>query len=407
MNVLVINAGSSSVKYALVHHVDEGGSMTLAEGIVERIGGESTRLKGERYGDAPAELKRAAPEVRSAEDALKVIAEVLTSGPTAVIGSLDEIHAVGHRVVHGGDVYADTVIIDEAVKDTVRELAELAPLHNPPNLLGIEAAERLLPGRPHAAVFDTAFHSTMPPEAYLYGIPLALARERRIRRYGFHGTSHKYVSHRAVELLGDAPSGRIITAHIGNGASLAAVRDGRSIDTTMGFTPLEGVMMGTRSGTVDPALPLYLIEHVKMAPQEVDRLLNRQSGLLGVAGIGSGDLRDVLEAADAGNEDASTAFALYVYRIVTAIGALSAALGGLDALVFTAGAGENSPALRAAVCERLGYLGIALDPDKNGSTRTDGDVSAPDATCRVLVITTQEDEMIARETLRVLEEGSA
>lgn len=402
MNVLVINAGSSSLKYALVTSDDDGGQGVRAEGLVERIGLEGTRLVAHRKGADAAEERRGLDGVTGPEDALAVATGALTSGPTAVLASLDAVDAVGHRVVHGGDVYSDPVVIDDGVKATIEDLASLAPLHNPANLAGIRAAERLLPGRPHVAVFDTAFHATIPGEAHLYGLPLDFARDRRLRRYGFHGTSHKYVSGRARELLGVDRSRRLVTAHIGNGVSLTAVRDGRSIDTTMGFTPLEGVVMGTRSGTLDPAIVIHLIRHAGMDADAVDRLLNRQSGLYGMAAVGSGDLRDVLEAREAGLETAAMAYDVYVYRLVTAIGALAAALDGLDALVFTAGAGEHSSELRQDVCARLGYLGVRLDPEANRGARPDCDVTAEGVSPRVLVVATQEDVLIARETLAVL-----
>lgn len=396
MKVLVVNAGSSSVKCSLV---DTDSARTLSNSIVERIGIPGTRLKAVAADGRREE--RECPRASSAGPALEEIARALTSGPAAVLADLGEIEAVGHRVVQGGPQFTKTVVIDERAKAAIRELCPLAPLHNPANLAGIEAAERLLPGRPQAAVFDTAFHATIPPKAHLYGLPLAFASARRLRRYGFHGTSHRYVSERCREMLGRERARRLVTAHIGNGVSLTAVLDGRSVDTTMGFTPLEGVVMGTRSGSVDPALVLFLVEG-GMAPKDVDRLLNKESGLLGMAGIGSGDLRDVLAARDKGNESAATAFDVYVYRIAVAVGALAVALGGLDALAFTAGAGENSPPLRAAVASYLAHLGVELDPAKNDSASGDCDISAPEARCRTLVVRTQEDLLIARETARAV-----
>ena len=402
MKVLVVNTGSSSVKYAVIE--PEAGR-ELAEGIVERIGLEGTKLKARASGDGrqgERKKERAASEVRSAADALREIAREVVHGPTAVLGSLDEIDAVGHRAVHGGEVYSDSVLIDEKVKSTIRELAALAPLHNPANLAGIEAAEDLLPDRPHVAVFDTAFHATMPPRAHLYGLPMDFAREHRLRRYGFHGTSHKYVSGRAIEMLGSPERSKIVTAHVGNGVSLCAVADGKSVDTTMGFTPLEGVMMGTRSGTVDPGLVLHMVQRLGKSPEEVDRLLNKESGLLGMAGIGSGDLRDIEAAIESGSESAKLAYETYLYRLALAVGTMAAALDGLDALVFTAGAGEKSPELREAVCARLGYLGVEIDDTKNKGARPDCDISSAAARARTLVSATQEDVMIARETARVV-----
>ncbi|MHC4249243.1 MAG: acetate/propionate family kinase [Planctomycetota bacterium] len=396
MNILVVNAGSSSVKYAVIDPAQEN---ELAEGLVERIGLEGTRLEA-RADDGRTE-EREVPGVASAADALAEIAKALTDGPAACLSSMSEIDAVGHRVVQGADLYSESVLVDDRVKAAIAGLAELAPLHNPANLAGIEAAEALLPGKPNVAVFDTAFHATIPPRAHLYGLPLEFARKHRLRRYGFHGTSHAYVSARAIEMLGGPEHSRIVTAHIGNGVSLCAVLDGKSVDTTMGFTPLEGVVMGTRSGDVDPALVVYLMEKLGMSPGEVDRMLNRESGLLGLAGIGSGDLRDVMAARDSGDERAATAYDVYVYRLALAAGAMAAALWGLDALVFTAGAGERSSGLRADICSRLAHLGVEIDPSKNEAAWPDCDVSAAGARARTFVVATQEDLMIARETARV------
>lgn len=396
MKVLVVNAGSSSVKCSLI---ETGSSLTLLTAIVERIGIPGTRLKASTADNRRQES--AVPHVKETAQALREIANAMTSGPTQVLAKLEEIDAVGHRVVQGGPRFTDTVVIDREVKEEIRRLCPLAPLHNPANLAGIEAAEQILPGKPQVAVFDTAFHATIPPRAHLYGLPLGLASARMLRRYGFHGTSHRYVSERVREMLGPERSRRIVTAHVGNGVSLTAVLDGKSVDTTMGFTPLEGVVMGTRSGSVDPALVLHLIQN-GMSPKDVDRLLNKESGLLGMAGIGSGDLRDVLSARRNGVESAAIAFDVYVYRIAVAVGALAVPLGGLDALAFTAGAGENSAELRAAVASYLVHLGIELDPAKNASASGDCDISSERARCRTLVVRTQEDALIARETARII-----
>jgi len=396
--ILVVNAGSSSVKYAVIDPAEE---REIGEGLVERIGSERACLKaGARDGRT---VERDVPGVASVRDALAEIVTALTSGPAACLRSLDEIDAVGHRVVQGADVFSGSVLVDGRVKADLSELSELAPLHNPANLAGIEAAEALLPGRPHVAVFDTAFHSTIPPRAHLYGLPIEFARKHRLRRYGFHGTSHAWVSARGIEMLGGPEHSRIVTAHIGNGVSLCAVRDGKSIDTTMGFTPLEGVVMGTRSGDVDPALVVYLIENLGMSTAEAERMLSGEGGLLGLAGIGSGDLRDVMKARDSGDERAATAYDVYVYRLVLAVGEMAAALGGMDALVFTAGAGEHSPALRADVCGGVEHLGVDVDPALNDDAEPDCDVSAAAARVRTLVVETQEDRMIARETALVVE----
>jgi len=397
MKVLVVNAGSSSMKYAVI---DPAGECEIGEGLVERIGSEGARLKAVARDGRTEE--RDIQDVASVGDALAEIAKTLTDGPAACLRSLGEIDAVGHRVVQGADVYSRSVLVDERVKADVAELSELAPLHNPANLAGIEAAEALLPGRPHIAVFDTAFHSTIPPRAYLYGLPIEFAKKHRIRRYGFHGTSHAWVSARAIEMLGGPEHSRVVTAHIGNGVSLCAIRDGRSVDTTMGFTPLEGVVMGTRSGDVDPALVVYLIKNLGMSPGDVDRMLNKESGLLGLAGIGSGDLRDVVKARDSGDEQAAAAYDVYVYRLVLGIGKMATALGGVDALAFTAGAGEHSPGLRADVCAGVAHLGVDVDPARNDAAEPDCDISATGARVRTFVIATQEDRMIARETVRVM-----
>jgi len=396
VKVLVVNAGSSSVKFSLM---ETGDRTRAASGSIERIGYPGTHLKVEAS-DGRLE-DRAAPEVTDARGALERIAAALTEGPASVVKDLGGIEAVGHRVVQGADLYSDSVLIDARVKAAVGELSCLAPLHNPANLAGIEAAEEILADAPQVAVFDTAFHSTIPPRAHLYGLPVDFARRHRLRRYGFHGTSHKFVSQRAREMLGSPEHSKIVTAHIGNGISLCAVRDGASVDTTMGFTPLEGVVMGTRSGSIDPGLVLYLVDGLGRSPDDIDRLLNKESGLLGMAGIGSGDLRDVLVARTRGNEKAAVAFDVYVYRLAQAVGAMATAMEGIDALCFTAGAGENSPALRAAVCERVAFLGIELDAKTNEAARGDADISSPGARARTFVVTTREDVVIALETARV------
>ena len=419
MRVLVINAGSSSVKYSLI---ETRNAKELVSGMVERIGLPGTR---HRHGAHSEEV-----EVEDYDDALRVI---LSAQPR-----LREAEAVGHRVVHGGEDFRDTVLITPEVKETVKRLFDLAPLHNPPNLACIEACERALPELHQAAVFDTAFHSTLPPHAYTYPIPHELCERDGIRRYGFHGTSHRYVSARAAEMLGRSrdPDLKLVTAHLGNGCSLAAVRGGKSVETSMGFTPLEGVMMGTRSGSIDPAVVLYLIEKKGMSADEVDRLLNKESGILGLSGTGSPDMRDLLAAAhggDGGDARARLALEVYCYRISMCVGAFAASLDGLDALVFTAGVGENSPEVREKVCARLTHLGIALDPEKNarGAVRQasldpesrdeghgalpstssgpelaegsqpkggEGDISRDGARSRVLVVPTNKELMIARET---------
>ena len=320
-----------------------------------------------------------------------------------VIKSISQIDAVGHRVVHGGEKFSESALINSKVKEAIRECIELAPLHNPPNLLGIEACEKILPGVPQVAVFDTAFHQTMEPVAYIYPIPYEYYEKYRIRRYGFHGTSHYYVSHRAAEILGKPITKlRIITLHLGNGASVTAVKFGKSVDTSMGFTPLEGLAMGTRCGDIDPAIVMFLMEKQNLSLEQINNILNKKSGLLGVSGV-SNDLRDVLEAASKGNERAKLAFEIYCYRVKKYIGAYAAAMGGVDAIVFTAGAGENSPEVREKSVEGLEFLGIKIDKDKNNAARgIEKDISTEDARVRTLVIPTNEELVIALETERIV-----
>ena len=389
MHVLVVNAGSSSVKYSLVETESSKG---LVSGIVERIGLPGTR---HRRGGLSEGV-----DIKDYDDALQVI--------LSTEERLREAEAVGHRVVHGGEKFRETVLITPEVKSAIRGLFALAPLHNPPNLACIEACERALPRLPQAAVFDTAFHATLPPHAYTYPIPYELYEEDGIRRYGFHGTSHRYVSARAAEILGlaDDPELRLVTAHLGNGCSLAAVRGGKSVETSMGLTPLEGVMMGTRSGSIDPAIVLYLIEKKGMSTDDVDRLLNKESGILGLSGTDSSDMRDLLKAADGGDARAQLALEVFCYRISMCAGAFAASLGGLDALVFTAGIGENSPRVREKVCSRLTHLGLELDGEKN-SRGGEGVISREGAKSKVLIVPTNEELMIARETERAAATGQA
>ena len=398
MKVLVINAGSSSVKYALI---ETDGEETVSEGVVERIGIDGTRIKGTAAsGDG---FEEPAASVSDTRTAVELVGEVLVDDSKGADGSLDEIEAVGHRVVHGGEDFSDPTIIDDAVMRTIRELFELAPLHNPVNYAGIEAARELLGGVPHVAVFDTAFHATIPDRAFVYGLPYEYYSRKRIRKYGFHGTSHKYVSIRAAEMLGKPlAEANLVTCHLGNGCSITAVRDGRSIDTSMGLTPLEGVMMGTRSGNIDPAIILHLQENEGLSAAEVNRMLNKQSGLLGLAGIGSSDMRDVLAARAEGNEQADLAFRAYAYRIRLYVGAYAVAVGKLDAVVFTGGVGENSPDVRAEICHGLECIGVEYDVEFNKDRTPDDDIAKPGTGRRILIISTQEDEMIARETASVV-----
>jgi acetate kinase len=384
MKVLVCNAGSSTLKFSLFEAAAE---QLLADGGIDW----SAKPARVRLRQAGQEEVRAELAIDQPAEAIARIVERLRA-----YGGVD---AVGHRVVHGGDRYSAAVRITPEVKRTIDELRELAPLHNPPSLECIEAFEKALPTVPQVAAFDTAFHSTLPEAARTYPVPRHWTREWKIRRYGFHGLSHSYCAGRAAEMLG-RKNLRLIIAHLGNGASVSAVRDGVCVDTSMGFTPLEGLMMGTRSGTVDPGMLIYLLRQKGLDVEGIDRALNHESGLLGVSGVSS-DMRQVLAAAPQ-NPDARLAIEIYVHRIQQTIGALAATLGGVDSLVFTAGVGENSPEIRERVCEKLGFLGLDLDRNANRERRPDADIAAPASPGRILVIATREDLTIVRETRRVI-----
>jgi len=392
MKVLVINAGSSSIKYQLFTMATE---RVVAKGLVERIGEPQGRVVREAGGSETSRDK----VVPGHAEAFKEIVEDLLDG---VISGLDEIEAVGHRVVHGGEKFTAAALVTDDVLQAIRECVPLAPLHNPPNLTGIEAARQLLPGVPHVAVFDTAFHQTMPETAYVYAIPYELYRDDGVRRYGFHGTSHRYVAERAAEMLG-IPLARLdaVTCHLGNGCSVAAVKAGRCVDTSMGLTPLEGLVMGTRCGDIDPAIIFHLAEVKGLAFAEINDILNKRSGLLGLSGV-SNDMRSVTRAAAEGNERARLALAVFAYRVRKYIGAYLAALGRADAVVFTGGIGENAPQRRADILSGLDRLGIRLDSAKNARARgAEADVSVDDSPVRVLVIPTNEELVIARDTAAI------
>ncbi|MDR1001162.1 MAG: acetate kinase [Clostridiales bacterium] len=389
MKILVLNCGSSSLKYQLI---DMDGEVVLSKGLCERIGIDG-RLEHSGKADYRADIV-----MDNHTDAIRCVLDVLLDKARGVINSLDEIGAVGHRVVHGGEFFSSSVIITPEVKKAIEECIELAPLHNPPNLLGIKSCEILMPNVPQVAVFDTAFHQTMPLEAYLYAISYELYKKYKIRKYGFHGTSHKYVAQRAAALLGmPIESLKIITCHLGNGASLCAVKNGASADTSMGFTPLEGLAMGTRSGNIDPAIVAYWMEKENLSVKDVINKLNKESGVLGVSGVSS-DFRDIEAAKKAGNQQAAFALSVFHYRVAKTVGEYCAAMNGCDAIVFTAGLGENSASSRAAICGYLGYLGVRIDSDKNAIRGKEIDFSTGDASCRALVIPTNEELMIARET---------
>lgn len=397
MNILVINAGSSSVKYQLYDMRDES---VLAKGKVERIGMDSAILTHEPAGKTEV---REVSEILEHTTAIRKVLGMLTHKVHGALERMEQIDAVGHRVVHGGESFSSSVIVDEEVKREIKRLFDLAPLHNPAHMLGIQAVEANLPEVPQVVVFDTAFHQTLPAQAFLYAIPMVLYRRHKIRRYGFHGTSHAYVSERAASFLGK-PYDRmkIVTCHIGNGASCAAVLNGKSVDTSMGMTPLEGLMMGTRSGDIDPAVVPFIMAKEDLTVSEVSSMLNKHSGLLAVSGFSS-DMREVTEAMEKGDKIAGFAFDMFAYRIRKYIGAYAAAMNGLDALVFTAGIGENSEALRRAVCEGLTFLGIEFDDERNRAGRGQERLITKDGSkVDVLVIPTNEEWIIARDTFALI-----
>jgi len=397
MKVLVINCGSSSLKYQLMDMDTEN---AIAKGLVERIG-----IPGSVLTHRPADKEKVVIEGDLPDHvaAIKVVLDAILHPEYGAVKSLDEIDAVGHRVVHGGEKVTKSVLIDENIKNIIRDCAELSPLHNPANLAGILACEKLMPKTPQVAVFDTAFHQTMPPESYMYGLPYELYEKYHIRRYGFHGTSHKYVSQRAAVVLDrNLEDLKIITCHLGNGSSISAIKGGKCIDTSMGLTPLQGLTMGTRSGDIDPTIVSYIIEKEGLTAQEANDLLNKKSGVLGLSGVSS-DFRDIEQAAKAGNYRAQLALDVFVHDVKKYIGSYAAILDGVDAIVFTAGVGENSYEMRKNICSTLTYLGVNLDDEKNKNARgKEIDISQPDAKCRVLVIPTNEELMIALDTKEIV-----
>lgn len=401
MKVLVINAGSSSLKYQLYDMRDES---VLASGRVERIGMDSSIVTHE-----PVDK----PEVRNVSEildhvtAVKRVIDMLTNPEFGAISHLNEIEAVGHRVVHGGEVFSSSVLVTQDVKLEIRRLFDLAPLHNPAHMMGITAVETNLPDVPQAVVFDTAFHQTMPNTSYLYPIPTVLYRRHKIRRYGFHGTSHSYVSAQAADYLKKPlESLKMITCHIGNGASCAAILNGKSFDTSMGMTPLEGLMMGTRSGDIDPAIVPFVMNKEELTLNEVNSMLNKHSGMLAISGISS-DMREVTEAMVDGDKNAKLAFDMYTYRVKKYIGAYAAAMNGVDTIVFTAGVGENSVALRKAICDGISFLGIELDEARNAERRKDArEITTDSSRIKVLVVPTNEELLIARDTYNLVKKAN-
>ena len=397
MKILVINCGSSSLKYQLINMETED---VMAKGLVERIGIEGSRIKHETIGK---EKKTIETPMQDHKRALELVMESLTNEEYGAIKSLDEIDAVGHRVVHGGEDFAQSVIIDEKVLKGIEDNVEIAPLHNPPNIMGIKACQRLLPNVKQVAVFDTAFHQTMPAESYIYALPYEYYEKYKIRRFGFHGTSHKYITNRAAEMLGkDVNEVNLITCHLGNGSSICAVKNGKSIDTSMGFTPLEGLAMGTRCGDLDPAILPFLMEKENLSTDEINTLINKKSGVLGISGVSS-DFRDIEAARDEGNKRAKLALDIFEKRVRGYIGSYMTELDHVDAIVFTAGVGENSIEMRESIVNGLKSLGIKIDTERNNVRGEDKLISADDSSIKIFVIPTNEELMIARDTKALVE----
>ncbi|MCD7725344.1 MAG: acetate kinase [Clostridiales bacterium] len=397
MNVLVINCGSSSLKYQLINSEKEE---VLAKGLCERIGIDGSAITHQPAGGSKVKTEVDMPNHTVA---VRLMIDRLTDAQTGVISSLDEIDAVGHRIVHGGERFAASVVLDEEVLQAIEECNDLAPLHNPANLVGIHSCREIMPGVPMVGVFDTAFHQTMPKKAYLYGLPLSYYEKYKVRRYGFHGTSHDFVSKRAAELLGkDIRELKIIVCHLGNGASVSAVKNGESVDTSMGLTPLEGLIMGTRSGDLDPAIITFLAGKEQISAEEVITICNKKAGVLGLSDGLSSDFRDLAEAAAKGNEKAEDALEAYAYRVGKYIGAYAAAMNGVDAIVFTAGAGENNAEVRALIGQYIGFLGTNIDAEKNKIRGEEVILSDADAKVVTMVVPTNEELAIARETVKLV-----
>ncbi|MGN0248503.1 MAG: acetate/propionate family kinase [Lachnospiraceae bacterium] len=397
MNILVINCGSSSLKYQLI---DSESEKVLAKGLCERIGIDGSAITHQPAGGDKVTTKVPMPDHT---EAVKYVIEKLTDPEVGVVKSLDEIGAVGHRIVHGGEKFASSVVIDDEVLKAVEECNDLAPLHNPANLIGINSCKKIMPGVPMVAVFDTAFHQTMPKKAYLYGLPYDYYEKYRIRRYGFHGTSHDFVSNRVAEILGKKREDlKIIVCHLGNGASVSAVKNGQCVDTSMGLTPLEGLIMGTRSGDLDPAIISFIAQKENLSAEEVINICNKKSGVLGLSDGLSSDFRDLGNAAEEGNEKAKTALETWSYRVAKYVGAYVAAMNGVDVIAFTAGVGENNFMAREMVCEYLGYLGVTIDKEANKIRGEEITISTPDSKTTVMVVPTNEELAIARETVRLV-----
>ena len=395
MNVLVINCGSSSLKYQLINSDTEA---VLAKGLCERIGIDGRLV----YQKAGCDKEITEAPMPTHKEAIQMVLDALTNEKTGAIASLKEVDAIGHRVVHGGEKFASSAVITDEMIAAVEECNELAPLHNPANLIGIRVCADLMPGVPQVGVFDTAFHQTMPAKAYLYGLPIEYYKNYKVRRYGFHGTSHSFVSKRAVEFLGlDKDNSKVIVCHLGNGSSISAVVNGKCVDTTMGLTPLEGVVMGTRSGNIDPAIMEYVAKKENLDLAGITNVLNKKSGLQGLSGVSS-DMRDLEAAAADGNVDAQNAVDVLCYGIAKFVGGYVAAMNGVDAIVFTAGIGENDGAVRETVCSYLGYIGVAVDKEANSKRGEEIVISTPDSKVKVAVIPTNEELAICRDTVALV-----
>jgi acetate kinase len=397
MKILVINCGSSSLKYQL-YNMDN--NEVLAKGLVERIGIEGSNLQHTPAGKDKVVFEQ---PLANHEEAIQLVTDKLVDPEVGVIANLGEIDGIGHRVLHGSKYFSESVIVTDEVMETMKKCIGLGPLHMPPNLMGIEVCEKLMPGKPNVAVFDTAFHQTMPAKAYMYALPYEYYEKHDVRKYGFHGTSHKFVTKRAIEMLGGKAEGtKIITCHLGNGSSIAAVKDGKVIDTTMGLTPLAGFEMGTRCGDIDPAIVPFLMKHENLTPDEIDNIMNKKSGILGVTGRSS-DFRDVEAGANEGDERCKLALDMFRYQIAKFIGSYYVALGGCDAIVFTAGIGENNSGHRAAICEYLECFGLKVDPEKNSQRGKELDFATADSKIRAFLIPTNEELMIAQDTKELLD----
>lgn len=396
MNILVINCGSSSLKFQLI---DSESEKCIAKGNCERIAIDGSFIT---YAPAGGEKEKTIVDIPNHKEGIRLVLQALTNEKTGVVKDLNEIGAVGHRVVHGGEKFSEATLINDEVIKAIEECNDLAPLHNPANLIGIDACKSLMPDTPMVAVFDTAFHQTMPADSYMYAIPYEYYEKYKIRRYGFHGTSHKYVAQRTAELLGKKVEDlRIVNCHLGSGSSICAINRGKSVDTTMGFTPLAGLAMGTRCGDIDPAIVTFLMENEKLTTKEIDSIMNKKAGFLGLSGV-SNDCRDVESAAKEGNERANITLKLFVKQVKKYIGAYAAEMGGIDVLTFTAGIGENTIWMREAITEGLEYMGIKVDSEKNNCRGKEVDITADGATVKTMVVPTNEELMIAIETVELL-----